>query len=102
MLTPIDTPPFYIRFVQAGLRVGYRWETSNKDPCEVNWLDPEPAKESGDSEKYIVELQEIERWKYIIELYEIERRVDIYRGIHQPPTEEEYNRLWEERRRNVG
>ena len=23
--------------------------------------------------------------------------VDVYRGFHQPPTEEEYRRLWEER-----
>jgi hypothetical protein len=54
-----DTPPFYIHFVQAGPRVGYRWETYAGNPCEVNWLDPEPAKESSDYEQYIEELQEI-------------------------------------------
>jgi hypothetical protein len=80
-----DTPPFHVVFVQAGSRVGYQWKTSSGVPCEVNWLDPEPAKESSDYEKYIVEL------------YQIERRLDIYRGFHQPPTEEEYYHLWEER-----
>jgi hypothetical protein len=54
-----DTPPFYIHFVQAGPRVGYRWETSDGNLCEVNWLDPEPSKESSDYEQYIEELQEI-------------------------------------------
>jgi hypothetical protein len=44
----------------------------------VNWLDPEPGRESNDYEKYIKELQEIGG------------QVDIYRGFHQPPTEEEY------------
>jgi hypothetical protein len=53
-----------------------------------DWLDPEPANESSDYEQYILE-----------ELQEIEQRVDssIYRGFQQPPTEEEYDRLWEER-----
>eukprot|EP00984_Skeletonema_dohrnii_P032405 scaffold26504_cov228-Skeletonema_dohrnii-CCMP3373.AAC.12 len=36
--------PMYVLFVEAGSRVGYRWETAHGDPmvCEVNWLDPEP------------------------------------------------------------
>jgi hypothetical protein len=80
-----DTPPLFIAFVQAGSRVGYRWETENGDPCEVDWLDPEPGKESSDYEQYVEEL------------HEIEQPVDMYRGFHQPPTEEEYYRLWEER-----
>ena len=60
----IDSPPFYIRFVEAGSRVGYQWETfysntcevnwlyqwetSSINACEVNWLDPEPDKGSSD------------------------------------------------------
>ena len=79
--------PLYIVFVQAGPRIGYRWESDTTDtpiPCEVNWLDPEPGRESHDYEKYTKELQEVEG------------QVDIYRGFHQPPTEEEYDRLWEE------
>jgi hypothetical protein len=87
-------PPFHIRIVQAGSRVGYRWqspwisedETSHYEgcvACEVNWFDPEPFKESSDYAKYIEELQKVER------------QVDFYRGFHQPPTEEEYNRLWD-------
>jgi len=83
-----NTAPLYIVFVQAGSRVGYRWETEDSDfpnACEVNWLDPEPCRESSGYEKYTKELQEIER------------KVDIYRGFHQPPTEEEHDRLWVER-----
>ena len=81
-----DTPPIYINFVQAGPRIGYRWGTGDAvdTPCEVNWLDPEPDRESIGYEKYIEELQEINS------------QVNFYRGFHQPPTEEEYHRLWEE------
>ena len=76
--------PFQIRFVEAGPRLGYQWGVSDYDgdsPCEVNWLDPEPDRESGDYKKYVKELT----W--------IENKIEIYRGFHQPPTEEEYNRL---------
>jgi hypothetical protein len=78
------SPPFYIRFVEAGSRVGYRWETANDIPCEVNWLVPEPDRESSDYEEYIEELQEINS------------KVNMYKGFHEPPTEEEYHRLSEE------
>mmetsp|Transcript_2531 Transcript_2531/g.5587 ORF Transcript_2531/g.5587 Transcript_2531/m.5587 type:complete len:412 (-) Transcript_2531:136-1371(-) len=72
--------PMYVVFVEAGSRVGYRWETAHDVPtvCEVNWLDPEPDRYSSDYEKYIEELQEING------------QVDIYRGYHQPPTRDEY------------
>ena len=77
-----DTPPFSIRFVQAGSRGGFQWETIHEDdPCEVNWLDPEPDRESSDYEEYIVELQKLDR------------KLGMYRGFHRPPTEEEYNIL---------
>ena len=81
----VDTTPFCIGFVKAGPRLGYRWEASfdGGHPCEVNWLDPEPDKERSDYGKYIEELQEIER--------DVNR--SMYRGFHQPPTEEEYIRL---------
>jgi hypothetical protein len=83
----VDTPPFYIRFVEAGSRTGYRWETGhNRNPCEVNWLDPAPDvfRESSVYAKYIEDLQKINS------------RVNMFKGFHQPPTEEEYNRLVEE------
>ena len=69
----------YVLFVEAGSRVGYRWETAHGDPmaCEVNWLDPEPHRYSRDYEQYIEELEEIND------------QVDIYRGYTQPPTEDE-------------
>ncbi len=78
-------PPFYIRFVVAGSRIGYRWEDKYGDElCEVNWLDPEPNRDSNDYEKYLRELQVINC------------RLTLYSGFHQPPTEEEYNRLVDE------
>ena len=76
-----DSSPFYICFVNAGSRIGYRWTTHRNRPCEVNWLDPEPDPESNDYEEYIEELQEINS------------EVTFCRGFHQPPTREEYNRL---------
>ena len=76
-----ETPPFYIHFVEAGSRVGYQWKTNYDDPCEVNWLDPEPDKGSSDYSKYIQDL------------LDLERDVDRYRGFYQPPTQEEYNEL---------
>ena len=78
-----DSPPFYVCFVEAGSRVGYRWETVHDIPCEVNWLDPEPDRESSDYDEYIEDLQAINS------------RVHMFRGFYQPPTEEEYHRLWE-------
>ena len=80
-----DTPPFYIRVVEAGSRIGYRWSSSDYNYCcEVNWLDPEPDRESSHYEKYVDELQKIESG------------VRMFKGFHQPPTEEEYNNLVED------
>jgi hypothetical protein len=79
-----DTPPFRIRIVQVGSRIGYRWVTLLGKPCEINWLDPEPDRESSDYEKYTE----------ILQYFEFELRV--YRGFYEPPTEEEYDRLMEE------
>jgi hypothetical protein len=86
----IYPPPFYIRFVEAGSRVGYQWATDGglrgkyNESCEVNWLDPEPDADSSDYEEYIEKFQKIEN------------NVNVYHGFHQPPTEEEYHRLVEE------
>ena len=80
-----ETPPFYIYFVEAGPRIGYRWGTFEGRYCEVNWLDPEPESGSSSYEKYNEELRQLEmmlQWS-------------TYRGLYQPPTEEEYDRLWE-------
>jgi hypothetical protein len=49
----------------------------------VNWLDPEPDRESSDYGKYIKKLRKIES------------QIEFYRGFHQPPTEEQYHELWE-------
>jgi hypothetical protein len=80
-----ETPPFFIQFVEAGSRVGYRWIDSDfVNPCEVNWLDPEPGRGTRDYENYIKRSKEIER------------EVNMYRGFHQPPTENEYDELCDE------
>jgi hypothetical protein len=73
-------PPFGIRFVEVGSRLGYRWGAASfsRNPCEVNWLDPEPDTGSSDYGKYIEELEQING------------EVNVFRGFHQPPTEEEY------------
>jgi hypothetical protein len=83
-----DTPPFYIQFVKAGPRLGYRWETDDGNPCKVNWLDPEPDRESSHYEEYMKELQRIDRGFYYYR--------GLYRGFHQPPTQEQYTLLYEE------
>lgn len=77
----VDTAPLYIVFVEAGSRVGYRWESANYDPhpCEVIWLDSEP------------DIHSIDYDVYIEELHAIEQQV-VYRGYYQPPTEEQYTR----------
>ena len=79
----VDSPPFYVCFVQAGPRLGYRWETKYDDPCEVNWLDPEPESGSSGYEDYVADYHHI-------------RKADSYRGYYDPPSEEKYNLLDEE------
>ena len=74
--------PIFIAFVQAGSRIGYRWETKRGASCEAIWLDPEPGQECSDYEQYIEELRTIEQQIF-------------YRGFHQPPTEDEYYIVWE-------
>ena len=74
--------PFYIRFIRAGSRLGWRWENMFKvvDACEINWLDPEPSRESNDYDAFIAELHQVEG----------RSRLNYFRGYLQPPTEEEY------------
>jgi hypothetical protein len=82
------SPPFWISLVETRTRIGYQWkEIHGVEHCEVNWLDPVPTEESSDYEEFLVDLQQIEN------------QVDFYKGYHQPPTQEEYNRLVEEERR---
>ncbi|KAK1744505.1 hypothetical protein QTG54_005038 [Skeletonema marinoi] len=76
-----ERAPLCIYLVEAGKRVGYRWESENGHSCEVIWLDPEPERESSDYEEYIEQLDHIEKRVY-------------FRGFFEPPTEEEYNMLY--------
>ena len=82
-------PPLRLRFIQAGSRLGWSWCTrfyANVESCEINWLDPEPSRDSDEYEIYIEELQRIERDIDFV----------LYRGYHQPPSEEEYRRILEQ------
>ncbi len=89
----IYPPPFSIYVVQAGSRLGYRWACDqNCLACKVNWLDPEPDRESSDYEIYVEELKEIQKGEGLYR----GRYLDMYEELHQPPTEEEYNRLFSE------
>ena len=80
------SPPFLISLVEAGTRIGYRWiDNLEQQHCEVNWLDPIPDEESSDYEEFLEKLQQIEN-----------EQGEFYKGYHQPPTQEEYDRLVEE------
>jgi hypothetical protein len=80
------SPPFWISLVEAGNRIGYQWKDDiGENYCEVNWLDPVPDEESSDYEEFLDDLQQIEN-----------EQVDFYKGYHQPPKQEEYDRLVEE------
>jgi hypothetical protein len=84
--------PVFIRLVRAGTRVGYRWESGEEylpHPCEVNWLDPEPDRESASYGKYMEELQKIEGQVYS------GTQPYYFKGFHQPPTQEEFERILE-------
>ena len=88
-------PPFSVELVQAGTRHGWRWygrsytgtishSCVGTASCEINWLDPEPDRESSDYENYEQKLQQLEQ------------EINFYRGYLQPPTEGEYNRICRE------
>eukprot|EP00984_Skeletonema_dohrnii_P012232 scaffold4944_cov104-Skeletonema_dohrnii-CCMP3373.AAC.6 len=93
-------PPFDVSLVRAGSRLGWRWSWKgdfiNAAPgepnfehvsCEVNWLDPEPKKDSSDYELYSQELKQIEK------------EINFFKGFHEPPTAERYKQLCREHKR---
>jgi hypothetical protein len=85
----MPSPPLHVGFVRVGTRLGWRWLSPGrydraKNSCEVNWLDPEPGRDSSGYEDYIRELESIQDDIFCFE------------GYYQPPTAEEYNRLCEE------
>ena len=88
----LPEPPFKITFIRAGPRVGWRWGSEDtedvdwtpviSESCRINWLDPEPQRDSfGSNGEYE---------KYADELKSIEEKIRFYQGYHQPPTEDEY------------
>ena len=73
--------------MNAGPRQGWRWAYlfGKKNACDkVNWLDPEPSRDSIGYQEYIADLREVEE------------DIDYYKGFHQPPSESEYKRIVEE------
>ncbi len=85
----IPPPPHNVGFVRVGTRLGWRWTTPFRyscatNSCEIQWLDPEPSRESNGYYDYIQELESIQDDIFCFE------------GYDQPPTAEEYNRLCEE------
>eukprot|EP00984_Skeletonema_dohrnii_P006056 scaffold2141_cov223-Skeletonema_dohrnii-CCMP3373.AAC.4 len=82
----IPYPPFNLKFIRAGSRLGWSWCSNDNHSCEINWLDPEPSR-SSESSGYET---------YIEELRRLEQRINVYKGFHDPPSEMEYRRLCEE------
>jgi hypothetical protein len=85
----IPSPPHTVHFVRVGTRLGWRWMSPSRygratNSCEIQWLDPEPGRDSSGYEDYIRELESIQDDIFCLE------------GYDQPPTAEEYNRLCEE------
>ena len=85
----IPSPPHTVGFVRVGTRLGWRWISPSrygccKNSCEIQWLDPEPGRESSGYDDYIRELESIQDDIFCFE------------GYDQPPTAEEYNQLCEE------
>jgi hypothetical protein len=92
------SPPFGISLVEAGSRIGYQWkDDAGEECCEVNWLDPIPL---GLKKIVLVKnlnpfhREESSDYEDILDALEyIESEINFYKGYHQPPTQEEYNRL---------
>ena len=79
------SPPFCISLVEAGTRFGYQWkDDAGEECCEVNWLDPI---------WYQMKKAVTMKNSYLDDLEQIKSEIDLYKGYHQPPTQEEYNRL---------
>jgi len=80
-------PPFTIQLVRMGSRFGWCWKNDYDERCEVNWLDPEPERDSSDYEEYTNALRRLEYGIYF------------FKGYHQPPSEADYRLLCEDRSR---
>jgi hypothetical protein len=80
--------PYSFCFVRAGSRLGWRWERRfdyTPDYCfEVNWLDPEPDKDSSDYDSYIRCLRDIDE---DMDMY------PFFRGLYHPPTYQVFRQL---------
>lgn len=78
-------PPFWVEFVEAGPRIGWRWTNCvHGGSCEIHWLDPEPNPSDEGFEKYKDDVESLKN------------EVGFYEGFLVPPTAEEHEqRSWE-------
>ncbi|CAJ1935191.1 unnamed protein product [Cylindrotheca closterium] len=75
-------PPFYVEFVEAGPRLGWRWTNCvSGGSCESHWLDPEPDPIDPEYEVYLKDLEYVQR------------DADFYKGFNIPPTQMEHDEL---------
>ncbi len=101
-------PPFVCELITLwGTRMGWRWrcdfpshdrifytedggihnyldDVNVFETCEINWLEPEPDRESSDYEEYYYQLRSLPE------------KISFFSGYHNPPTEDEYNQLLKE------
>ena len=79
-------PPFWLKFIRAGPRLGWCWYSHDNDHhcCQICWLGSAPSSDSVDYEVYIREFNSIHNCA----------DYHTYADHHQPPTEEEYQRLF--------
>lgn len=94
--TDQHSPPFYLRLVHAGSRLGWSWygfevevegALLSRFSCEVNWLDPESKQHEKCGNRF--------DGTCIPTLNEVQDEISFYRGYHEPPNELEYRRLCE-------
>ena len=61
-------------------------EVEMTSSCEINWLEPEPDRESTDYEQYTDQLSDVCK------------EITFYSAFYNPPTEDEYNQMYNRRR----
>jgi len=81
-------PPFTLKIVKAGPRVGRRWKNTekyNKHICDVLWLDAMPT--GGD---------DVSEFNEAVQVLGADRKGNLYKGKCAPLSEDAYNDLCRE------
>lgn len=75
-------PPFWVEFVRAGPRLGWRWTNAvYGGACVTQWFDPEPESTDESYEEYISDLKHVEN------------DTSFYSGCQRPPTQQEHAQI---------